>query len=571
MLYQIIDWIKPLNKYFFNNKKKLIIYMLLSPAMTITSVLFSLSLEPLITVSTQGNFTLMIKMIVAFIVIVIADMSVSYFHKISRENLRKEFVIALKNDLFTGIMNKSFQEFRKEPPSYYVSMMQRDVKKISTDYFDSVCGIYRVTTSFIVTVIALIRVNPVICFINVLIAMFSVFIPKIFQERLKKNSTQASTASAEYQSVISDALIGFNTIKLYSVFSKIKKQTEERNEASEEAECNLVKTNYRIAYISIICSQVGYVMTIITSAVFVYLGKINIGTILALSQLIGGILAPFQEVPMFITSLKSVSVVVDKIKKYSEVDFDNVAETQPLDEDYTLKAENVQVCFGDKKVLKDVEVEFKQGKKYIIMGDSGCGKSTLVKLFLKMSENTKGRVLLGNKDISDIPDKQLYSVVNYMQQEVFLFDDTIRNNITLFKNYSDEELQNAIDSAGLTEYIGSLEDGLNTRIKGNGYNLSGGEKQRIGIARALLAGAKVFILDEITSNLDVSKERYIEELIMNIEGVTVIIITHRINDATLSKADEVLVMKSGRIQERGTFSDLMRAKGLLYGFKMIAA
>lgn len=544
--------------------------MLLSPAMAITSVLFSLSLEPLITVSTQGNFTLMIKMIAAFIVIVIADMSVSYFHKISRENLRKEFLIALKNDLFEGIMNKSFQEFRKEPPSYYVSMMQRDVKKISTDYFDSVCGIYRVTTSFIVTVIALIRVNPVICFINVLIAMFSVFIPKIFQERLKKNSTQASTASAEYQSVISDALIGFNTIKLYSVFSKIKKQTEERNEASEEAECNLVKTNYRIAYISIICSQVGYIMTIITSAVFVYLGKINIGTILALSQLIGGILAPFQEVPMFITSLKSVSVVVDKLKKCSEVDFDNVAETQPLDENYTLKAENVQVCFGDKKVLKDVEVEFKQGKKYIIMGDSGCGKSTLVKLFLKMSENTKGRVLLGNKNISDIPDKQLYSVVNYMQQEVFLFDDTIRNNITLFKNYSDEELQKAIDNAGLTEYIGDLEDGVNTRINGNGYNLSGGEKQRIGIARALLAGAKVFILDEITSNLDVSKERYIEELIMNIEGVTVIMITHRINDATLNKADEVLVMKSGRIQERGTFSDLMRAKGLLYGFKMIA-
>jgi ATP-binding cassette subfamily C protein len=311
-------------------------------------------------------------------------------------------------------------------------------------------------------------------------------------------------------------------------------------------------------------------MTIITSAVFVYLGKINIGTILALSQLIGGILAPFQEVPMFITSLKSVSVVVDKLKKYSEVDSDNVAETQPLDEDYTLKAENVQVCFGDKEVLKDVEVEFKQGKKYIIMGDSGCGKSTLVKLFLKMAENTKGRVLLGNKNISDIPDKQLYSVVNYMQQEVFLFDDTIRNNITLFKNYSDEELQKAIDNAGLTEYIGDLEDGVNTRINGNGYNLSGGEKQRIGIARALLAGAKVFILDEITSNLDVSKERYIEELIMNIEGVTVIMITHRINDATHNKADEVLVMKSGRIQERGTFSDLMRAKGLLYGFKMIA-
>lgn len=558
-----------MKKYFLINRKKFIIYMLLSPAMSLSSVLFASVLEPLVTVATQGNLKLMLKTIAMFVIIVIVDMYVSYLHKISRENLRKDFLINLKSDLFTGIMSESFQEYRKEPTSYYISMMQRDVKKISTDYFDSVCGIYRVTTSFIITVIALIKVNPIICFINVVIAMLSVFIPRVFQGKLKKNSTQATNAASEYQSVISDALIGFNTIKLYSVFSKIKKQTDERNIASEEAECNLIKTNYRVSYMSIICTEIGFVMTIVSSAVFVYLGKINIGAILAVSQLIGGILAPFQEIPIFITNLKSVSVVTDKIKKYLIEKVDVTTEIKPLDDDFSLSVENVQVNFDEKRALEEIDIKFEPGKKYIIMGESGCGKSTLVKLFIKMVKCSKGRVMLGRKNINEIPDDQLYSVVNYMQQEVFLFDDTIRNNITLYKEYSEEAIKNAIESAGLTEYIGSLDEGIDTKINGNGYNLSGGEKQRIGIARALIAGAKIFIFDEITSNLDTSKERYIEDLILRLSGVTVIMITHRINDITLNQADEIVVMKNGTISEQGKYSELLKSKGLLYGYRMI--
>jgi ABC-type multidrug transport system fused ATPase/permease subunit len=188
-----------------------------------------------------------------------------------------------------------------------------------------------------------------------------------------------------------------------------------------------------------------------------------------------------------------------------------------------------------------------------------------------MSECAGGRVLLGKRDIKNIPDKDLYNVVNYMQQEVFLFDDSIRNNITLYKDYSPEKIRYAIECAGLKDYVESLEYGLETKINGNGYNLSGGEKQRIGIARALLAGAKVFIFDEITSNLDVATEHFVENLIMNLKDVTVIMITHRINDATLSKADEILVMKDGNIKEKGNFRELLDARGMLYGYKMIAS
>ena len=129
-------------KYFLQNKKRFITYLLLSPAMSITSVLFASALEPLVNSATQKDVAVMLRATVIFALIVVADLATSFFHKISRENLRKEFLISLKNDLFAGIMNKSFQEYRKEPPSYYVSMMQRDVKKVSTDYFDSFHKLY---------------------------------------------------------------------------------------------------------------------------------------------------------------------------------------------------------------------------------------------------------------------------------------------------------------------------------------------------------------------------------------------------------------------------------------------
>ncbi|SFQ40803.1 ABC-type multidrug transport system, ATPase and permease component [Lachnospiraceae bacterium XBB1006] len=558
-------------QYFLKNKKTLILYLILAPAMAVTSVLFASSLEPLVTASTKGNLTMFLKYVTIFVLAVMADTLVSYCHKISRENLRKEFLIGLKNDLFAGIMSKSFQEYRKEPPSYYISIMQRDVKKVSTDYFDSVCGIYRVSVSFMVTVAAMLRMNPIICLLNVAIALGSVLIPKIFERKLADNSEDASKSAAEFQNVISDAFIGFHTIKLYSVFSKIRKQIEDRNARCEEAECSLIKTNYSVSYISEVCTMIGFMLTMIISAYFAFLGKITVGAVMAISQLIGCILVPFEELPIFITNLKAVKVVIDKVQKYTNGTVQETNEWVQNITDFSLRAENVAVAFDDKKVVHGVNVFFEQGKKYVIMGESGCGKSTLVKLFVKMSACDGGNVMLGKRNIADISDNELYSVVNYMQQEVFLFDDTIKNNITLYKEYSPEAIQHAIECAGLKNYIGGLENGLETKINGNGYNLSGGEKQRIGIARALLAGAKVFILDEITSNLDVATERFIEELIMKLEGVTVIMITHRMNEVTLRSADEILVMKNGTVHEKGNFETLLDAKGLFYGYKMIAS
>ena len=156
-----------------------------------------------------------------------------------------------------------------------------------------------------------------------------------------------------------------------------------------------------------------------------------------------------------------------------------------------------------------------------------------------------------------------------MQQDVFLFADSLYNNITLYNDYDDSRIEDVIDKSGLRELVDSLPERLSSKISENGNNLSGGEKQRIGIARALLSGAKYLVLDEVTASLDAIMENQIENTILDIDNVGSVIITHRLNPNLLNRCDEIIVLKDGKIAEMGSFKELMDSKGYFYGFYIV--
>jgi len=478
-------------------------------------------------------------------------------------------LIELKKDLFSGIMGMGFENFRGHPVSYYVSMVQRDVKTISTGYYDSVCGIFRIIVSFSFSFVVLIQMNPWICVLNVVIAFSSVFLPRMMRNRIQSTAKKATQYAAEYQGVVNDALQGFSTIKIFSITDQINKAVEAKNEKYEQSEYQSVKINYEASFLSITFTQFGFIATLALGAFFVLQGKITVGAVVAISQLIGGILAPFQELPLFLTNLQATKVIKEKMEEIIDRN-ERQEEVLPIDiDDHKLTCENLSVMFDEKTALQDVTLSFEENKKYILIGESGCGKSTLAKVLMGMVKKDKGSVLLGGKSIDSFRGEQLCQIVTYMQQDVFLFDDTLWNNITLYKDYSASEVESVIDCVGLREYVKSLEEGLNTKINGNGYNISGGERQRIGIARALLSGAQIMIMDEITSSLDVVLEKQIQETVLGLENVTVIMITHDLRKESLQKADEIIVIRKGVISEKGTYDDLMARKGLLHGYMLL--
>ena len=202
-------------------------------------------------------------------------------------------------------------------------------------------------------------------------------------------------------------------------------------------------------------------------------------------------------------------------------------------------------------VLNDVSVRFEAGKSYAIVGTSGSGKSTLVNLLMGSSNDYQGSIRFDQRELRSIAAESLYGLVSVVQQNVFIFDDTIRNNITMFRHFDEKLVQQATEKAGLTPLL--AERGEDYICGEGGSGLSGGERQRISIARCLLRQTPVLLIDEATAALDAATAVFRQCAILAIEGLTRIVVTHRLEEPLLRKYDEILVLKNGEICERGSF------------------
>ena len=201
---------------------------------------------------------------------------------------------------------------------------------------------------------------------------------------------------------------------------------------------------------------------------------------------------------------------------------------------------NVSLIFNETKGLNNFSAVFKKGKKYLVVGESGSGKSTLLNIISGMYDEYDGEVMIEDEELKQVERNSLSHLVSLASQEVFLFNDTIRNNITLYREYSDEQIHNVLKQCGLENLIQELPDGLDTLVGENGSNFSGGEKQRINLARAFIRDSKILLLDEVSANLDSVTTDFIERTVLALEGKTVISVAHKMPEKLAELYDEVI-------------------------------
>ena len=212
--------------------------------------------------------------------------------------------------------------------------------------------------------------------------------------------------------------------------------------------------------------------------------------------------------------------------------------------------DQVSFAYGDNQVLDQASFDIKAGGKYMLVGPSGGGKSTVLRLLRKYFKPDQGQILLDGTDLARIDRTYYYQHLANVEQQVFLFDDSLKNNLTLFKDYSQEAILEAVRAAGLSDFLEALPGGLDYQIIDNGRNLSGGERARIAIARGLIARADLLLLDEAFASLDEAVARRIEKTLLALEGVTVVSVSHVIFQDTAPFYDAIYEVKRGGVSIR---------------------
>lgn len=471
---------------------------------------------------------------------------------------------------FSRLTQKSLRSFSKEGTALYVSALTNDCTSIENNYLTATFTLIELLFCFLGALIMMLYYSPVMLVLAVALSFLPVAVSMTAGNRLTEQEKEISKKNERFVSIVNELLSGFPVIKSFRAETQASHLFSQRNEQAEEAKKNKRRTEQLISLLANDAGIIAQMGIFLAGAWLAISGKgVTAGVVIVFVQLMNYILNPISQVPLLWSNRKAAIALMEKL---SDALSENVREEgrEKLNV-FSEKIEVKDLTYGyepESPVLKDLDVQFDAGKSYAIVGGSGSGKSTLLNLLMGSSSNYQGEICIDSVSIKNIESESLYQLMTSVQQNVFVFNDTIRNNVTMFHEFSDKEVTLALERSGLSEFI--EKRGEDFVCGENGANLSGGERQRISIARALLRKSPILLVDEATAALDAATARAVSFSILNLVGMTRIVVTHRLEEAILRRYDKILVMKNGTICEQGNFDTLMQQKGQFYSLFQIA-
>lgn len=517
--------------------------LILSIAVSIEGYV-SIKIMKIIDYGLDGNMELFKKESFAAFILVGILLPLNILATVTRGIYINKSLIKAKVYYVDRLFKKNINEFQEENNAKYLSALTNDMNNIEGKYL---IGIYETGASlirFLVSFIVIASVSPLALFIGLGVSCLSAIITMLMGKPLQKHERQRSDLFEGYTSYIREVLGAFQIIKANDLEDKVKDDFYNKSEGIQYKGYIIDKI-----YTFVSASQ-QFIMMISIFSIFlvsVYMaikGSITAGAVILIINNMERMFFPLMSLTETFPRVISVKSLFEKIDESLE-NQDNYEETLELNDfKHSIEFKNVYFSYEDNPVLENIDLSLKKGGKYLIVGPSGGGKSTLLKLLRKYFNPTAGEILVDGINLKDIKKESYFKNISNVEQQVFLFEDTIKNNITLYKDYTDEEINLAIERAGLTDFIKGLPEGLDTMIYDNGKNISGGEKSRIAIARGLLAKADIIFLDEAFASLDARVAREIEKTLLSLEDVMVVNVSHVVFDETKDKYDQVFVVKN---------------------------
>ena len=552
---------KQLTKY---HKKSFYTFMIFNILVPLTNIAFAYSIKIIIDSGMSQNREALTQAILIGAIVIFIYASLNFISLRLRNKLVRQIMSRYKNKVFESILDRDYREFSKEKSGKFISILTENMKKIEQDYLHQYFNISKNISLMIFSLVAMFIGNWFLTLLVIIASIIPMMISGFIGQKSASLQNSSMIADQKYLATVKDILAGFLVIKSFNVKEAIGQ--DYKNESEKLDEIYFIKGKFDV--LSNVISQLsGMIVFLVAFGGGMYLvfgGHTTIGSVTAIVQLVNFVVMPLNEIGMGMSKFREGQATLNSFEVKDVIELQTGKTKEYFDD--VISFSNVDFFYpnAEKKIFNNLSLQIKKGEKIAIVGMSGSGKSTLLNLLLSFYDVTSGYISIDNQDLQAISAESLYNLMTIVQQDVYIFDDTLRANITLNQFFTDEEIRQAVQQSGLESYVLDNESGLQALCGENGSNLSGGQKQRVSIARALIRKTPILLLDEATSSLDNQVTTEIESSILEIQDLTVLVVTHKLNKSMLKKYNRILFMKNGVIVEDGSFDNLMDRKGEFY-------
>lgn len=475
-----------------------------------------------------------------------------------------------KDFAFRKLMEKNIATFQEESTAAYLSAFTNDVGSIEENYLAQQFTLLTKAIMFFGAFGMMLWYSPLMTGIAIAITLLPFAASMLTGSKLQVAEKRVSDQNKNFTAAMQDCLSGFTVVKSFKAEREIFRLFAESNRALEGEKFGKRRIKIIVGMIGGITGAIAQLGVFLIGAYLAMTGRgLTPGTVFMFVNLMNFIIEPIAELPGLLASRKAALGLTEKLASALEKNpaASGCEKMEQLRQGISL--ENVSFGYDEgKEVLHGISTVLEAGKSYAIVGGSGSGKSTLLHLLMAGSTNYAGSIRMDETELRDIAPESLYEMISMIQQNVFVFNASIKENVTMFREFPQKEIEDAMAHAHLTELV--AERGEDSLCGEAGQGLSGGEKQRISIARSLLKKSSILLADEVTAALDAQTAYQVTSDILDLQEMTRIVVTHTLEETLLRRYDRILVLKEGRLEESGSFEELMQKKGYFYALYTVA-
>lgn len=500
----------------------------------------------------------------------LAVIAAYFFAYVSTPRFISRAIGQYKEFVFQQLSQKSISAFSGENTSVYISTLSNDANTIEKGYLQNIYMILDQTLLFVGALLMMLWYSPLLTLVSIVLALLPVLASLAAGNRVAEAEKKVSDANEQYMSSLKDSLVGFSVIKSFRAEARMCKLFAQKVRQVADAQCRRAKRSIIVEALSSVAGIILQIGVFLVGAYLVISGSsLSVGTVMVFVQLLNYVINPIAMLPQYFAERKAAKALIAKVADALALNVRQEGTTEKTELRKGITVSGLSFAYEpEKPVLQDIDFTFEAGKSYAIVGASGSGKSTLLNLLMAAQPDYAGSICYDDTELRQIRSEALYEMVSLVQQNVFVFNASIRDNITMFAEFPAEEVDRAIALSGLSELI--TQRGDDYLCGENGSGLSGGEKQRISIARSLLKKSQVLLVDEATAALDAQTAWQVSNAILELEDMTRIVVTHSLEESLLRQYDGILTLKGGKLVEYGSFDRLMEDKGYFYSLYTVS-